>query len=226
MRKDDNTMSQERRDRFPDYRPVHERLAEFYAEHPQGRVITSIETLDIEAGHVLFKAELFRSPDDAQPAATGHAFETKESNSYINKTSLIENAETSAVGRALMNLGYETKKSAPTAQEEAERAGDAAARAERPARANGHATAPGALISIATIQGINKFPPAQQHLKLDRILDAPYEELGGKPERMTERINKEFQVDDGLNSLSLDTKKDLAMKWINERNSRKGAATK
>ena len=43
------------------------------------------------------------------PASTGYAYE-KEGSSFINKTSALENCETSAVGRALAILGFEIKK--------------------------------------------------------------------------------------------------------------------
>ena len=49
-------------------------------------------------------------------AATGHALEDRRS-SFINKTSHIENAETSAVGRALGNLGIGIDNSVASAEE-------------------------------------------------------------------------------------------------------------
>lgn len=46
---------------------------------------------------------------DGNPKATGHAYE-REGSTPINRTSFIENAETSAVGRAIgfMNIGIDT----------------------------------------------------------------------------------------------------------------------
>ena len=66
-------------------------------------------------GIVIFKAYAFRNNEDTRPA-TGHAME-KEGSSYINKTSHIENCETSAVGRALAMLGFEIKKSIASKEE-------------------------------------------------------------------------------------------------------------
>src|SRR5690606_34698151 len=57
------------------------------------------------SGFVCLIANAFRNRDDAEPSATGHAFEIK-AQGYINPTSFIENCETSAVGRALANLGF------------------------------------------------------------------------------------------------------------------------
>ena len=89
------------RDRFEDYVPVAERLERFYERYPDGRITTAIVQHDLETGFVLMRAEVYRTPDDAQPAATGHAFEVR-GESYVNKTSYIENAETSSVGNSVL----------------------------------------------------------------------------------------------------------------------------
>ena len=75
--------------RFANYAPLHERIADFYAEHRQGRILTSIIEHDRETGFILMRAEIYRGDlvDDV-PAATGHAFENKtsgqaQSTSYI-----------------------------------------------------------------------------------------------------------------------------------------------
>jgi hypothetical protein len=91
----ENAMSRptpQRNDRFEDYVPVAERLEKFYERFPDGRVITHIIEHNLESGFILMRAEVYRSPDDAQPAATGHAFEVR-GESYVNKTSYIENCE-------------------------------------------------------------------------------------------------------------------------------------
>lgn len=103
-------------DRFADYVPVSERLEHFYKDYPSGRVLTSIVEHDAEHGFVLIRAEIYRQHDDAMPAATGHAFENR-SEGYVNKTSYIENCETSATGRALALLGYEIKRGIASREE-------------------------------------------------------------------------------------------------------------
>ena len=104
------------RDRFADYVPVSERLEHFYSDHPQGRILTSIVEHDAENGFVLIRAEVYRQQDDSVPSATGHAFENR-SEGYVNKTSYIENCETSATGRALAMLGYEIKRGIASREE-------------------------------------------------------------------------------------------------------------
>jgi hypothetical protein len=97
-----------------DYVEVNVRIDKFYQKYPSGRIVTSIQSH--ENGVVIMKADVYRSTDDAVPSATGHAYE-KEGSSYINKTSYIENCETSAVGRALAILGFEIKKSVASKEE-------------------------------------------------------------------------------------------------------------
>ncbi|MCX7001907.1 MAG: hypothetical protein NTV22_01380 [bacterium] len=48
--------------------------------------------------------EMTVKDENGRIIVTGHAFEKKDSN-YVNRTSCIENCETSAVGRALGMLG-------------------------------------------------------------------------------------------------------------------------
>lgn len=96
-----------------DYVQVNERIEKFYEKYPEGSIQT--EMILNENGMVIFKAYAYRNNEDTRPA-TGHAME-KEGSSYINKTSHIENCETSAVGRALAMLGFEIKKSVASREE-------------------------------------------------------------------------------------------------------------
>jgi hypothetical protein len=91
------------------YVTVAERIGQFYQAYPQGRITTQIIEHDADSGFILFRAEVFRGSDDAEASATGHAFELR-GESYVNKTSYVENCETSAVGRALALLGFEVKR--------------------------------------------------------------------------------------------------------------------
>lgn len=85
-----------------DYVEVNTRVKEFRTnENYKGYRLIS-EIIDLSNGVVTMKATVLN--DKGEAIATGHAQE-KESSSYINKTSFIENCETSAWGRALGNLG-------------------------------------------------------------------------------------------------------------------------
>lgn len=98
------------------YVPVNDRLLLFYKDFPNGRVITELIEHDRETGFVIFKALVFREKEDAEPSTTGFAFEER-TQGYVNKTSYIENCETSSVGRALALLGYEITKGIASREE-------------------------------------------------------------------------------------------------------------
>jgi len=89
-----------------DYEPVADRLARFWSDYPLGRVITFLEPAP--PGEWVIRAEVYRNQDDPTPAASGLAHETVGA-TPINRTSALENCETSAVGRALANLNYAPK---------------------------------------------------------------------------------------------------------------------
>lgn len=83
------------------YKTVALRIHEFRAEHPTWPIKTKI--VERTENGVIVKATV--KDDNGTVLATGLAGETYAA-SLINKTSAIENAETSAVGRALSFLGY------------------------------------------------------------------------------------------------------------------------
>jgi len=83
-----------------EYVEVNERLKYFRANFKGWCLTTDI--VDLTEDRCTIKATIF--DDNGNIRATGHAQE-KEGSSFINKTSFIENCETSAWGRALANLG-------------------------------------------------------------------------------------------------------------------------
>lgn len=86
-----------------DYEPVASRLARFWAAHPDGRIITSLVTF--EGDRVIAQCDVYFDRDDLRPVATDFAEELRGSNN-VNKTSHIENALTSATGRALADCNF------------------------------------------------------------------------------------------------------------------------
>jgi hypothetical protein len=106
----------QKKDRFEDYVPVAERIEQFYERWPEGRIISHIVEHDAERGFILMRAEVYRNADDAQPAATGHAYELK-TEGYVQRTSYIEVCETSSVGRALAMAGFEVRRGIASREE-------------------------------------------------------------------------------------------------------------
>src|SRR5256714_706956 len=116
-----------------EYVTVHERIERFYAKFPQGRIITTVLEHDREAGFILIRAEVYREPDDAMPAATGHAYELRSAG-HVQQGSYVEVCETSSVGRALALLGFEVRRGVAS-REEVERGARKAQASAAPAQA-------------------------------------------------------------------------------------------
>lgn len=84
-----------------EYVMVKDRVTAFREDHPRGSIST--ELLDLTDGRCVIKATI--TDEDGHLLATGISYEW-EGSTNINKTSYIENCETSAVGRALGFCGY------------------------------------------------------------------------------------------------------------------------
>jgi hypothetical protein len=83
-----------------EYETVALRVQKFKAACPDHSLTTEVLTRDAEC--VVMKASIFNP--EGRLVATGHAEEYRKASS-INKTSALENAETSAIGRALAAFG-------------------------------------------------------------------------------------------------------------------------
>jgi hypothetical protein len=94
-----------------EYVMVNERILEFKKLHPEGSIIT--ELLSNIDGVAIFKATIIIGDC---VMSVGHAYE-KDGATFINKTSHIENCETSAVGRALGIFGIGIGESIASAEE-------------------------------------------------------------------------------------------------------------
>lgn len=95
-----------------DYVQVNERVKAFRMVCAGGAITT--EMVYHDAGRVIFKATV--TDQEGKILATGYA-EEKEGSTMINKTSYIENCETSAVGRALGFAGIGIDASMASAEE-------------------------------------------------------------------------------------------------------------
>ena len=83
-----------------DYVTVAERLVAFRKKYPEGRMTSEV----IETGHedyIAVKAMCFRTPEDVTPGV-GLAWEPVPGPTPFTKNSELQNAETSAWGRALV----------------------------------------------------------------------------------------------------------------------------
>jgi hypothetical protein len=97
-----------------DYEMVSERLPRFLKDHPLARVETINHTTpdDRAALTWVMEARIWLPLDESDLKSgwylksTGHAFEIDGQGGQANKTSALENCETSAIGRALANAGY------------------------------------------------------------------------------------------------------------------------
>ena len=85
------------------YKTVALRVEEFRRDHPLWTIETTILEHLTGNGVVVMRASI--ANDEGRVLATGHASERKDS-SQINRTSALENCETSAIGRALAAMGY------------------------------------------------------------------------------------------------------------------------
>lgn len=98
-----------------EYAEVNQRIKAFRMVYPEGTIKTELLSNDIlsENATCIFKATVLNGE---KILGTGTAYE-KENSSFINKTSYIENCETSAVGRALGMAGFGIDTSVASAEE-------------------------------------------------------------------------------------------------------------
>lgn len=98
-----------------DYETVEERLKRFYALHEDGRVTTQlIDEYSEKPKTWVIKASIYLTAGDQAaklPKATGYASEI-DGTGGANNGSALENAETSAIGRALANMNLSGNKRA------------------------------------------------------------------------------------------------------------------
>lgn len=95
-----------------EYAEVNQRIKAFRMVYPGGSILNDM--ISNENGVCIFRARVL--DEEGNILGVGHAYE-KEDSTFINKTSYIENCETSAVGRALGMAGFGIDVSVASAEE-------------------------------------------------------------------------------------------------------------
>jgi hypothetical protein len=96
-----------------DYVDVATRIQALYEKNPEGTLAAGIMVDD--GTRILMRATATRHAEDYNPGL-GHAEEIR-GEGMVNKTSAIENCETSAWGKALASIGMEVRKGIASRQE-------------------------------------------------------------------------------------------------------------
>jgi hypothetical protein len=205
-----------------EYITVHERIEKFYARFPRGRIITTIIEHSAETGFILIRAEIYRDPEDALPAATGHAYELRSAG-HVQAGSYVEVCETSSVGRALALLGFEVRRGVASREEvirgaKKQQAASVAPSTERPAPPNERAIppterpAPPTERTRATPSTPTPSPPARAaevSTDLDAQILGAAEELGYDAAKVRKWVNQKYEVTGGLGSLTPHDKREV-----------------
>ena len=111
------------------YSTVAERIDAFWKKYPNGRLHTELQHFSPD--QVVIKAEVYLDREDLRPVTTDYAEERIDS-SPVNRVSMVENCATSAIGRALADLGGEfTGAKRPSAEEMAKVARHEASQGKR-----------------------------------------------------------------------------------------------
>lgn len=152
-----------------EYETVALRIRRFREARPLWSVVTEI--LHRDADLVILRATI--ADETGRTLATGHAEEWRKA-SAINKTSAIENAETSAIGRALAALGMGGTEFA-TADEidTAHRKEESLTTAERLTAGNGTARA-------TADEAFNDLPPEAQQVVREWAMEVIAHVEGGR----------------------------------------------
>jgi pyruvate/2-oxoglutarate dehydrogenase complex dihydrolipoamide acyltransferase (E2) component len=193
-----------------EYITVSERIEKFYAKFPQGRIITTVMEHSQETGFILMRAEVYREPDDALPAATGHAYELKSAG-HVQAGSYVEVCETSSVGRALALLGFEVRRGVASREEviRGAKKQQAAAAAPAPARPERPAPAPERPAPAPETAPAPPAAPADAGADLDSLILQAAEELGYDAAKVRKWVNQKYEVTGGLGSLTPHDKREV-----------------
>ena len=155
------------------YETVEERLVRWHAAYPDSQIITIMVHYDAKT--VVFRAE---GLVDGRIIACGHAEEVLGS-SPVNKTSFVENCETSAIGRMIGNSPIGTKPGARPSRQEM-------TKVERHGATIQPLTAHGGLATAKQIGYIKKLAK-DRGLSEEQLFDECQERYRALPEMLTAR---------------------------------------
>lgn len=155
------------------YETVEERLVRWWAAYPTAQIVTTMVHYDTKT--VVFRAE---GIVDGKVIATGYAEEVHGSNP-VNKTSFVENCETSSVGRMIGNSPLGTKPGARPSRQEMQKV----------ERTGGQVQAGSALAGMATSRqlGFIKKLAKDRGLDDEGLFDECQSRFQAVPELLTAR---------------------------------------
>lgn len=154
-----------------DYVDVAERIRDFREKYPEGTLQAEVVDLPeaFAASFIAVRAYAYRTPDDQRPGV-GLAYEPVPGATQFTKNSELQNAETSAWGRAIVAVGAsDTKRGIASANEVRNRQDDAAA-APRPAAAPAQASEAQIVTILDRLRAVmvdGEYPEAWREARVD-----------------------------------------------------------
>lgn len=207
-----------------DYVDVAERIRMFAEKYPEGSLQSEVEFV---TGGVLCKAFAYRTPDDQRPGV-GHAFEPIPGKTPYTRDSETMNAETSAWGRAIVALGFETKKIASANEVRARQSAEGPSRdtassengpaADANAAMSGDASAPSAENPAAKAQAAmearNSKPATKaQVAKVDALIAKAAEARGKTEDEARTAITNDYGPLDKLTAVKAEELAGKLERW-------------
>lgn len=123
----------------PDYIEVPERIIEFYKQYPDGRITGTESPFSITIGDqefIVFHAQAYRTPTDSHPG-DGWAWEPVPGTTPFTKNSELMNAQTAAIGRAIVGVGLLASRKIASAEEVRNRQAEDKPAKAKPKASNG-----------------------------------------------------------------------------------------
>ena len=90
------------------YETANDTIIRFRKEYPTGRIVTHIQEVNLAAGTILIRAEIFREYEDTVPSAVDIAYGNVATLPQNMKKWFVEDCSTSAISRAIKLLSPST----------------------------------------------------------------------------------------------------------------------